>query len=632
MKINQIAISQYKSLGREVKIRFLSNQIVLVGRNEAGKSNVLEALSRLRIFEDMGGDVLPLANANRTIGEEKIEVAIDMAFDAEDIATLDGVAEVPEDERSCKLIVRRDGYGLCQTLGKMFSGIIKRDAEISALKPHIQGLLGFMQKLNWGDSRELRACRFGLANYEKCYVPDFKNVVAGWYIANVTPHCADKAAKESFTAIIGKLANRMEFLYAQFRKIVPRFFRFYDEFELHSSYSLDEVVNPRNHATNNLAGLDRYLGAIGLRRDDIRDALTQKNQSLRKTKQNQFLLKTERVLESFNKSYLSGNAKVRLMPSFDGDTLSFAVVSDGLEDTVLMGERSAGLRWYLNAFFELRKANAVRNYVLLIDEPAIHMHVNAQREVMSLFDSLATGSRYLLYTTHSPYMIDTNHMENVKAVIKEAGVASVFDIHRSRGSIGAQEAWTPVCEALGVSLRYNMGPSSDKMNLICEGPSDANYMVAMLDYFKVDESARPNIVAAMGVHNIRNITSILLGWGCEFCIVVDNDAAGEAERNKLKDYFDAMNVEVQKIIRVSEESGATIESLISNADCIRFCGCGSPSELVRTDKILNACMFAKQIRDKKLSPDAETQGNFKKLFMKLGIEGVAMDATIQEPK
>lgn len=619
MKINQISISQYKSLGRDVKIRFLSNQIVLVGRNEAGKSNVLEALSRLRIFEDIGGEVLPLAHANRTLNVDSIEVAIDLDFNAEDVAALDGVGVVPDDERSCKLIIKRDAHGLCQTLGTMFAGIIKRDVEISTLRPHVQGLIGFIKKLNWSGNADERICRFGLENFEKCYVPNFRNAVAGWCVSNVLPHVSDKAARESYNSTLNKLTVRLEALYAEFRKIVPRFFRFYDEFELHSSYQLDEIKNPRNHNGNNLMGLDRYLGAIRLKRDDVIYALTNTNLSLRKGRQSQFFLKTERIMNEFNESYLKGSANVRIMPSFDGDMLSFAVVSDGLEDTVLMGERSAGLRWYLNAFFELKKANVVRNYVLLIDEPAIHMHVNAQREVLNLFNSLATGSRYLLYTTHSPYMIDANHMENVKAVIKENGVANIVDIHRSCGSVGAQDSWTPVCEALGVSLRYNVGPCSSKLNLICEGPSDACYVSAMLDFFHVDGDSRPNIIAAMGVHNIHNIAAILLGWGCKICALMDNDAAGESERKKMIEYLGELNVDGAKIVRAGERSGTTIESLISNADCTKFWGFDSTSKKLLDNKILNACMFAKQIKDASLSPDAETQGNFARLLTKIGI-------------
>lgn len=630
MKINQILISRYKSLGADVKIRFLSNQIVFVGRNEAGKSNVLEALSRLRIFEDMGGDVLPLAHANRTLNVESIEVAIDLDFNAEDVAILDGVGVVPDDEYSCKLIIKRDAHGLCQTMGTMFSGIIKRDVEIATLRPHVQGLVGFMKKRNWNGNAEERICRFGLENFEKCYVPNFRNTVAEWCVRNVLPHVSDKAARESYNSTVDKLTVRLEALYAEFRKIVPRFFRFYDEFELHSSYQLEEITNPRHYGVNNLVGLDRYLGAIGLSRTDVSYALTQNNYSLRKSRQNEFLLRTEQVVDEFNRSYLNGRARVRVVPSFDGNILSFSVVSDGLYDTVLMGERSAGLRWYLNAFFELKKANAVRNYVLLIDEPAIHMHVNAQREVLNLFDSLANGSRYLLFTTHSPYMIDVNHMENVKAIIKDNGVARISDIHCSRGNKGAQDAWTPVCEALGVSLRYNVGPCSDRMNLICEGPSDACYISAMMDFLGISEVFRPNVIAAMGVRNIHNIAAILLGWGCEICVLLDNDSEGATERRRLLKYFKDMNVNSVRIVYVDESAGATIESLISTADCEKLLGDNSTCEELRGNKILNACMFVKQIRDRTFSPDGETQDNFRHLFANIGVDRTLIEENNRE--
>ena len=619
MKINQISISQYKSLGDNARIRFLSNQVVLVGRNEAGKSNVLEALSGLRIFEDMGPDVLPLANINRTLNGNNIEVAIDLEFDARDISFLGDIDSVPDNERVCGIIITRDVNGLRQKLGKMFSGIIKRDSVLSSMCQHVQGLLSVARKINFGDNSEYRAFNFWLENYEEYYVPNLKRVILEWCVNNILPHVSEKAAKENHRATIVKFVNRLDVLYAKFREIVPRFFRFYDEFELHSTYQLDEIKNPRNHSGTNLVGLDRYLGAIGLRREDVIYALTNTNQSLRKGRQSQFFLKTERIVNEFNESYLSGSANVRVMPSFDGDMLSFAVVSNGLEDTVLMGERSAGLRWYMNAFFELKRANAVRNYVLLIDEPAIHMHVNAQREVLNLFNSLATGSRYLLYTTHSPYMIDVNHMENIKAIIKDNGVANIVDVHRSCGSAGAQDSWTPVCEALGVSLRYNVGPCSSKLNLICEGPSDACYVSAMLDFFHVDGDGRPNIIAAMGVHNIHNIVAILLGWGCKICALMDNDAAGESERKKVIEYLEELNVDEAKIVRVGERSGTTIESLISNADCMKFWGFDSTSKKILDNKILNACMFAKQIKDGAHSPDVETQRNFMRLFASVGV-------------
>ena len=100
---------------------------------------------------------------------------------------------------------------------------------------------------------------------------------------------------------------------------------------------------------------------------------------------------------------------------------------------------------------------------------------------------------------------------------------------------------------------------------------------------------------------------------------MDNDAAGESERTKVIEYLEKLNVADAKVVRVSERSGTTIESLISNADCMKFWGFDSTSKKLFDDKILNACMFAKQIKDASLSPDVETQENFTQLFTKIGM-------------
>ena len=81
------------------------------------------------------------------------------------------------------------------------------------------------------------------------YVPNFRNTVAEWCVRIVLPHVSDKAARESYNATLGKLTDRLEALYAEFRKIVPRFFRFYDEFELHSSYQLEEITHQKNYTS-----------------------------------------------------------------------------------------------------------------------------------------------------------------------------------------------------------------------------------------------------------------------------------------------------------------------------------------------------------------------------------------------
>ena len=45
MKVNMVKINNYKSIGKEKNILTMDDINIIVGKNESGKSNVVEALS-----------------------------------------------------------------------------------------------------------------------------------------------------------------------------------------------------------------------------------------------------------------------------------------------------------------------------------------------------------------------------------------------------------------------------------------------------------------------------------------------------------------------------------------------------------------------------------------------------------
>ena len=622
MKINKISVCDYRSLGDCTTIGFASNISVLVGRNEAGKSNVIDALSKVRFFEDMGSDVIPLSDRNRIRNYYCIRVCVELEYDDSDIALLDGVGEVPDEERKFCILLLRDATTLRLNLGGLFTGILKRDLVMQEIAPDAEKLKKFYETgKNWSGP-EATAFYDGLRGREVIYVCNVRKTFCEWGVNHVLPHVRDENERKRYKAMLEKLTSALERLYGEFRKVSPVFYKFEDACELHSEYRLEELEYPQNYRADNLVGLDRYLGAIGLTRKDLIQTFKEKNESLRQKQKNKFTFRTENALKKFNLSYMDNQANVRLIPSIEGAMLTFSVVSDDLEESVLLRERSTGLRWYLNAFLESERSKIRKNAILLIDEPAAYMHVNAQREVLELFKTLATGSRYILYSTHSPYMIDTAHPENVKAVVKEKGVARIDDIHNVGGCRGWQDALTPVCEAMGVDLRYNVGPMVDRLNLVLEGPSDGYYIGAMLDYLKVTDDRRPQIIAGMGVHNAKNIEAILLGWGCKVCVIVDNDKAGRREYENLVQYCDDVG-KPGRVIFVSPEDGHMVENLLSAADYYRLFGVEqTQAELHNSPvKLMRAKDFARGIREGGFVPDEETRQNFVDLFARAGIHG-----------
>jgi predicted ATP-dependent endonuclease of OLD family len=84
-----------------------------------------------------------------------------------------------------------------------------------------------------------------------------------------------------------------------------------------------------------------------------------------------------------------------------------AVFDDRHQVTTELGSRSRGFIWFFSflAWYSDVKKNA-RPMILLLDEPGLTLHAKAQRDLLRYFETELKGSHQLIYSTHSPFMID----------------------------------------------------------------------------------------------------------------------------------------------------------------------------------------------------------------------------------
>lgn len=80
--------------------------------------------------------------------------------------------------------------------------------------------------------------------------------------------------------------------------------------------------------------------------------------------------------------------------------------------------RSEGLRWFL-AFIigMIAQGENLKDSVILIDEPALHLHPGGQKDVLKEINRLAVDNQ-IIYSTHSHFMIDRRYRERVLFLIK----------------------------------------------------------------------------------------------------------------------------------------------------------------------------------------------------------------------
>lgn len=109
--------------------------------------------------------------------------------------------------------------------------------------------------------------------------------------------------------------------------------------------------------------------------------------------------------------------------------------------------RSLGFRWYMSFYvnFITQTFEAKANeYVFLIDEPGIHLHPAGQKDLVHVLEDLSIKNQ-VIYTTHSPFMIDRQNPERVLLVQKDKEGTKV-DNHAYR------QNWKPLRSQIGLMI------------------------------------------------------------------------------------------------------------------------------------------------------------------------------------
>ena len=153
--------------------------------------------------------------------------------------------------------------------------------------------------------------------------------------------------------------------------------------------------------------------------------------------------------------------------------------------TTEMGTRSRGFIWFcsfLAWYGDVRDHS--ENVILLLDEPGLSLHGKVQEDLLKHFEAEVRGRHQLIYTTHSPFMVDPTRFDRVRIVqdlsvedgpeppLEKAGTKVLTDVLEATG-----DSLFPLQGALGYEISQTLfiGPNS----LVVEGVSDLLFLQGM---------------------------------------------------------------------------------------------------------------------------------------------------------
>ncbi|HLE57121.1 MAG TPA: AAA family ATPase, partial [Rhodothermia bacterium] len=312
------------------------------------------------------------------------------------------------------------------------------------------------------------------------------------------------------------------------REHLPKFLYFDEYYQMTGQLNVQKLKE--RQAADKLEKSDRpMLGLIELARLNLDQLINPQNTQFLKNK----LQGTSNHLSGKILQYWSQNKHLHVQfdvrPALAGDpegmntagtTNLWGEVYDSAHGaTVRLGTRSRGFVWFFSflAWFSQQQRRNIP-IILLLDEPGLILHASAQADLLRYIELELKEHHQVIYTTHSPFMIDSKNFDRVRIVRdrtmeeddplprEQSGTKVISDVLEAD-----PDSLFPLQGAIGYDIAQTLfiGPNS----LIIEGASDLVYLPVISDVLggakRVGLDARWTLTPVGGSDKVHTFVALL---------------------------------------------------------------------------------------------------------------------------
>ena len=566
MKLKTVRIDHFKHVLDSTEVAIQPDITCLVGKNESGKSAFLEALRRLKPAHGAASFSSPThspawlekrhrreAKAKGRDLDEKSPINATFTIEPEDVAAVE--ARFGED------VLLSDTFTISRKYTNQYAGVFEVD-ETKA----VANLLADI---------ELPTVLEPLNSCEK-----FSTLRAK--VSSLSPDGSEESATTLALTEVTKAINELlpddttlwqsvwRVLFAR----VPQFFYFSEYSSLPSTVPIRELLEADE---DKLEDDEQTALALLQLAEFEKDHLLDADYETRKRElQNVANELGEQVLD-----YWTTNQHLRVemdltltkQPANNGQTtvideLHIRMWDDQHKLSLRFDERSSGFRWFfsfLTAFSRYEFDDTP--IIILLDEPGLGLHATAQRDFLRFIEERLSKRCQVIYTTHSPFMIQPDHLERARLV---------EDKGRDRGSVTTSDVLTtdsdtlfPLQAALGYDIAQHLFIAKD--NLVVEGPSDFLFMQTISE--RLIEDGREGLdkrwsIMPLGGADVIPAFVALLGNHLDVTVVVDSRKEGHQKLTALAKAGFLGEKRIITIGEVADRKMADIEDLFAKDDYV----------------------------------------------------------------
>jgi len=552
MRLTHVCVTNYKSVIDSDEFS-VGDQTCLVGKNEAGKSALLEALYKLK----------PIHKSESSFKETE--------FPRSDLRTLrDRDAKSPKALCTKWELSSDDLQSVESSLGAQ--PITSNNIVIS--KNYENNTLWIVKYKENVVVNNLRSS----ANLDATELSPLKKAGSVTDLITILENLESRSEKQA--QLLGKLTELFpdKELGAKIYKLltdrIPTilYFRNYDQ--LPGLISLNEIkVKIENDDLD--FGDHIFLSLLELARSSIEEIESIGNLE-------QQIMEFEAVSNTLTKvifKYWSQNkhldvkfnidqAKSNDAPPFNaGMVFSTRIYNNRHKASVNFDERSSGFIWFFSflIWFYQIKENYGDNLLILLDEPGLSLHAKAQADLIEYFNKELIPNYQLIYTAHSPFMIDPENLLSVRTV-EDVVVDDEIIGTKVGDKILSTDPDTvlPLYGALGFEITQTLFVGAN--TLLVEGPSDLLYLKFFSNELQKNEKTsldpRWTISPSGGLDKVMSFVTLFWPRVRRIAIVADYH---KGDKNKLERMRESELLEANHVLTMDTYTGkeeADIEDLI----------------------------------------------------------------------
>ncbi len=475
MKLTKVNITDFQSVQDSTEFK-IGDVTCLVGKNESGKTAVLQALYRLN----------PIIEADGT-------------FDATDDyprrevvtykkAVKSGRREPAEVVRATYALESDDTKAITEIFGP--ACLIDENPVISLHKGYSNEIT--YSNLNVDEDAALRHLVKSAGLPQPLTDQVFEHGTAEEMVSALASAEQTEASRELLPVLeqIGDGSVSAFLCQHVLQERIPQFLYFDEFYQMRGQDNLDALRQRVREKSLKNADYP-LLGLLDLAGLDLSEVVEpERTEALLAS-----LEAAENQLTQTALTYWSQNRHLRMMfdirPARPGDPpgmTSGMNIWGRIHDTkhmvsTALGTRSRGFVWFFSFlawYSHLRRDG--KKLILLLDEPGLSLHAKAQEDLLRYFEKELTPNHQLIYTTHSPFMVDPTHFERVR-IVQDLSIEPRADEHREemQGTKvitevldATPDSLFPLQGALGYEIHQTLfiGPN----NLVVEGVSDLLYI------------------------------------------------------------------------------------------------------------------------------------------------------------